>query len=135
LHDAASKAEPISRPNYHIDCATRDEIGGWCLGEDGPAAVELFINGRLTEACIQRVVRPDVGLAFPDVPHAAESGFGIILPTERLDPATPISSVRVTLAAAGGAESVSFSLPSAIDADSSTPACTCSIRSPEASMK
>ena len=117
--DPASKPEVKSRPKYHIDCATRDEISGWCLGEDAPAVIELFINGRLTEACIQRVVRHDVGQALPDVPHGAESGFRITLPTERLDPATPISSVAVTIASGAGAESVSFSLPSAIGADSS----------------
>jgi O-methyltransferase len=119
MHDAASKTEVKKRPQYHINRATRDEISGWCLGEGAPAAIELFINGRLTEVCIQRVVRHDVGQALPDVPHAAESGFRIILPTERLDSVTPISSVGVTIASGGGAESVSFSLPSAINADSS----------------
>lgn len=119
MHDAASKAEGKSRPRYHIDGATRDGISGWCLGEDAPAAIELSINGRLTEGCIQRVVRHDVARALPDVPHAAESGFRIVLPTERLDPAIPISSVGLNIASSGGAESVLFGLPSAIDADSS----------------
>jgi O-methyltransferase len=119
MHDAASKAEVKSNPTYHIDGATRDGISGWCLGEDGPAPIELFINGRLTEGCIQRVVRHDVARALPDVPHAAESGFRIVLPTEPLNRATPISSVVLTITSSGGTESMSFSLPSAIDADSS----------------
>jgi O-methyltransferase len=119
MDDTASKAEVKSRLRYHIDRATRDEISGWCLGDEAPASIELSINGKLTESCIQRVTRPDVGRALPNLPHAAESGFRIVLPTERLDPAAPISSVSLTFTSGGGKESLSFSLPSAIEADSS----------------
>jgi hypothetical protein len=118
MPDPAPNVDVRGRLRYHIDCATRDGISGWCVGKDTPAGIELFINGRLTEGCIQQVVRHDVGRAFSDA-RAAESGFRIVFPSERLDPASPISSVSVTLASGGEAESVSFSLPSAIDADSS----------------
>jgi O-methyltransferase len=119
MHDAISKAKVMSKLKYHVDCATRDEISGWCFGEDAPADLELFVNGKLTEADIQRVVRHDVGQAFPDVPHAAESGFRIILPRELLDPMSRTSSVVVGIASGNATESVSFRLPSAINADQS----------------
>lgn len=119
MHYSAFTTEVRSGLNYHIDCATRDEISGWCLGEDAPATVELSINGKSSDDCIQRVVRNDIEQAFPNIPRAAESGFRIILPMERLDSTTPISSIGLTMASRGGAESVSFRLPSAIGADSS----------------
>jgi hypothetical protein len=119
MHSAAPKPEVKSGLKYHIDCATRDEISGWAVGGDAPAAIELLVNGRSAQAAIQRVVRHDLRQAFPSLPHAADSGFRIVLPTERLDSPTPLSSVVVTIGSGAGAESVSFRLPSVIEADAS----------------
>jgi len=107
---------------YHIDSATRDDIRGWGIGENAPAALELFVNQKLADAYVQPVYRSDLGQAFPDVPHADQSGFRVILPTERLDPFAPTSSLRLSIRSEQQEESVSFTFPSAADAEPSAEA-------------
>ena len=104
---------------YHIDSITRDDIRGWGIGEDAPAVLELFVNQKLANAYVQPVFRSDLAKAFPDLPHADQSGFRVILPAERLDPVSPISSLRLNIRSERQEESVSFTLPSAAEAESS----------------
>ena len=117
MHLAAEPQTDV-RPKYHLDRVTRDEVSGWAIGQGAPAVIQLSLNGRSAEVLVQRVIRADLRQAFPDVPHAAESGFRIVLPQERLDPMSPISCVGITIGSGSSAERVSFRLPSAIDAQS-----------------
>jgi O-methyltransferase len=104
---------------YHIDSATRDDIRGWGIGKNAPAVLELFVNGKFADACVQPVYRSDLGQAFPDLPHADQSGFRVILPTERLNPLAPISFLRLSIRSERQEESVSFTFPSAVDTEPS----------------
>lgn len=56
-------------------------IAGWVVAEDGPVerVIAMAGGGRLAHVQADRD-RPDVGTAFPDVDHAARSGFRIRLP-------------------------------------------------------
>jgi len=117
--EIAPKEESKSLFRYHIDSATRDDIRGWAFGEEAPAALELFVNEKSADVYVQPVFRADLRQALPDVPHSDQSGFRVILPRERLDPLKPTSSVRLNIRSKRREESVSFTLPSAIDADPS----------------
>src|SRR6266516_314678 len=57
----------------------RLEVFGWVIGRGSPAvAVEVGAAGHQTAAVAPALARPDVGAAFPDVPHARESGFSLL---------------------------------------------------------
>ena len=106
----------VERLKYSIDAVTRDEIAGWALREDdGPVPVRLEINGRPMDVPVQRIAREDIANAYPAVPDAAQSGFRILLPSDRIEPAAYKAIVRVRL----GEASVVFDLPSVAEAEAS----------------
>ena len=100
---------------FSLDIPVADRLqrvtrfGGWWL--EGAAGrglpLSLAING-VPVAALQRMQRPDVGRALPDVPRAAMAGFlgDLLLPPE-FELATPYTAA-VTLASPQAALATHF---------------------------
>jgi glycosyltransferase involved in cell wall biosynthesis len=59
----------------------RLDVVGWAMGTDSPAAaIEAVALDREepTARVAPSIPRPDVAAAFPDIPHAGESGFALV---------------------------------------------------------
>src|SRR3954467_5377017 len=92
---------------YSVDYATRDAITGWALAQNGPVNVSVVINGEPARLAVQRITRDDVANAFPSTSNAAQSGFRILLPVDRLAE-SPLATVGLSI----GNELVRLELPS-----------------------
>jgi Bacterial Ig domain len=57
---------------------------GWILDTDGIAQVNVLMDGATMQSAIYGSGRPDVGIAYPDFPQAAVSGFSANIDTTRL---------------------------------------------------
>lgn len=112
LHQFSPVTVPRDSIDYCVDSATRDAISGWAIDQNGPAIISVKINGKRASFPIQQIIRDDVRQAFPTVPNAARSGFRVLLPFERLDPAA-----RATVDLSVGKRSVQLELPSIVTAD------------------
>lgn len=85
-------------------------LGGWIVAaRQGPVAVEAVHRGVVLRKVKANVHRPDVQEKFPDLPHAASSGFSMRLGTPGLPPSFEVllravlsDGVRVPLAALEG---------------------------------
>ena len=58
-------------------------LHGWCLDDDGIAAVDLFVDGELVGRAAYGRQRPDVARAFPGIPDSLHSGFAFQLNSAR----------------------------------------------------
>lgn len=58
-------------------------IHGWCLDDDGVAAVDIFIDGRIVGRADYGRRRTGVENRFPSFPDSAAAGFGFNLDTTR----------------------------------------------------
>jgi O-methyltransferase len=101
---------------YHIDCLNRDEITGWVFGDFGPSTIEILINDRRMEWQIERIMRPDVRLAFPDSTYSEHSGFRIILPVVSIAD-DPVCRVVIAFSSGDDVARVEAEVPSATSFD------------------
>jgi hypothetical protein len=101
----------------YIDYVTRDEIRGWALDENGPAAISVSIDGKPVEAIIERTARPDVRQAYPDWRDSGESGFRLFLPPARLSTRGPMANVRVEARSGQDVRAMVATVPSQIGPD------------------
>jgi hypothetical protein len=104
---------------YYIDRCTRDEVAGWAFGDTRSARIDTFIDDRKVDLRTTRVVRHDVGDAYPQIPHSTTSGFRIHLPDTPLSKTKRMSSLRLVISADGHDDSVEFQLPSAATVEAS----------------
>ncbi|MEM7479961.1 MAG: hypothetical protein AAF481_02195 [Acidobacteriota bacterium] len=56
---------------------------GWALDDDGIAAVDIYVDGRIDGRAIYQRNRPGVEAAFPGFPDSAAAGFSYQLDTTR----------------------------------------------------
>ena len=58
-------------------------LHGWCLDDDGVAAVDIYVDGEIAGRASYGTRRPDVERARPGFPDSANGGFGLQLNTAR----------------------------------------------------
>ena len=58
-------------------------LHGWCLDDDGIAAVDIFVDGQLVGRAAYGRQRPDVNRAFPGIADSLHSGFAFQLNSAR----------------------------------------------------
>ena len=104
---------------YYIDRCTRDEVVGWAFGDTGAARIDTFIDDYKVDLRTTKLVRHDVGDAYPQMPHSATSGFRIHLPDTPLSKTKLMSSLRLVISADGRDDSVEFQLPSTATVEAS----------------
>lgn len=59
-------------------------ITGWAISPNGISDMELYVDGIFHSSIPRGSARPDVGLAYPDVSGAYDSGFAITYPVSKL---------------------------------------------------
>jgi O-methyltransferase len=65
-----------SEPLWHVDVVNADTVSGWALAPTGAEwRIEVRVDGRRVGDAVRGMPRPDVALAHPHRPRAAESGF------------------------------------------------------------
>jgi len=76
---------PLDAPLLIVDELDTAHIRGWALSQLGVARVLVCIDGRSVGVANYGLDRPDVAIAYPDVPGSSECGFVLrFLPEHRL---------------------------------------------------
>lgn len=94
---AAHSSIDFPRPHTRL-YGTELDITGWAMGATAPAVAVAGIEGDDAARSLPTVPRPDVAAAFPDIPHAATSGFYLLA---SIPDATQVE-VSVSIALANG---------------------------------